>query len=277
VASPSHFRYKEEVVRTIAIIVCALASWLSSPRVACAAPSPEWQQIADDLEQATVAVNSGGFFTSSAILLRTSLRRYRVRVIRSAEFGWPRSDARTLAKASGALVAMNANFFDEQGHALGVVVSRGTLIQPLHQGGNTLTGVFQVTSRGPEIVLRKHFQLRDVLEAVQAGPRLLHDRKPTQTSEQSAPLSRRAGVCIDDEHRLIFFCVGSGLSSVGFKELQALLQSIHCVDALNFDGGGSAQLYVREKLPGSAKGRDELFIRGHDDVPVVVGLSAQDP
>ena len=251
--------------------------WLLAAHSARATPGPEWQRVGDDMDQATVTLSGSGFFSSTAILLRTSLARYRARVIRSAEFGWPRSDVRSIARAGGALIAINANFFDEQGHALGLIVSRGTLIQPLHKGGNTLTGVFQVTPQGVEIVGRNHFTFRGQLEALQAGPRLLKDRSPTTTSEQTTPVSRRAGVCVDTHQRLILFCVGSGLSGVGFGELQKLLESVGCVDALNFDGGGSAQMYISAKLPGSAKGRDELFIRGHDDVPVFLGLVAQNP
>ena len=280
-ASLTKFSYKWCVQISAPLVLHSLVSILVTALLgtgyACAAPHPEWIRVADDLDPATVDISGAGFFSSTAILLRTSLERYQVRVIRAAEFGWPRSDVRSLARASGSLITMNANFFDEQGHALGLIVSRGTLIQPLHKGGNTLTGVFQITPKGPQIVGRNQFALRGLLEAVQAGPRLIRDRAPTSTSEQSEPLSRRAGVCVDGKHRLILFCVGSGLSGVGFRELQTLLQSVDCVDALNFDGGGSAQLYIHSKLPGSAKNQDEVFVRGHDDVPVVIGLNARDP
>ena len=109
---------------------------------------------------------------------------------------------------------------------------------------------------------------------MQGGPRLLANGAAVPGLRDVNSSSRRAGVCLDKDNRLIFFCVSSSLSGVSLAELQTALRApgIDCVDALNLDGGGSAQLYVSSELPGSVREASELSIRGKDEIPVALGL-----
>jgi len=236
-------------------------------------PAPSlWEKFGDDLEIATLNSETKPF-SSSVILVRSALERYRVAVLRAAEFGWQRASVKSLALAGGAAVCINANFFNETGAPLGLVISRGVLQHKLHRGGNTLTGIFQVTRNGMAIINRSSYEGPFALEAVQAGPRLLSQGIPIHGLTDTRT-TRRAGICIDQKQRLLFFITSSNLGGLSIQDLQILLThpEVGCQEALNLDGGGSAQLYISSTAPGTAVGAKEIFISGHHNVPVALAL-----
>ena len=231
-----------------------------------------WARIGDDLELKKVDLTPASFLSSELYVFRTTLSRLSIRTLRAKDFNRATSDAGTICKMSKALLCVNANFFDEQGQALGLVVERGTTLHPLHRGGNTLTGVFQVGRHEVSIIHRSLYKAGQAIEAVQAGPRIISGGTIVPVNDQS--VSRRAGVCIDSHERLILYLVQSRFSGSTILELQeALLQpGIDCKEALNLDGGGSAQLFVTASLPGRASSWSELNLNGRDQVPVFLGL-----
>ena len=239
-----------------------------------ATSTPFWHAVGEDLETGEMKITSRALFTSQLTFFRTSLNKYRIGVIRASEYGWKRSDVKSLSRTSKAVLGINANFFDEQWNPLGIIVSRGIVLQKIHKGGTTLTGIFQVTRHGISIVNRQSFQGETILEALQAGPRLLSAGTPVDGIRESLTPSKRAGLCIDKSGRLIFFAVSSRFIGLDIEELQNVLlqKNIDCVDALNLDGGGSAQLYVSDKLPSAVPDWKEFYISGDDEVPVILGL-----
>jgi len=206
-------------------------------------------------------------------LIRANNKSVRVSVIRAAEFGLKRATAQTLCKASGASVCVNANFFDEKGDPLGLIISHGILHHKLHQGGKTLTGIFQVTRLNAGIINRSEFVQGNVLEAVQAGPRLIV-KGAAVTGLKDESSSGRSGICIDKDDRIVLFAGYFRFPGVTLSDIQAILKTdpIHCIEALNFDGGGSAQLYVNPEKIDSLNNQPKLSIEGFDEVPVVLGL-----
>lgn len=230
-----------------------------------------WRPVSDDLEYADVRFPRG-LLPSQMHIFRSSLKNLKVGVVRSIEFGARRSTVAEMVRRSRAVVGINANFFDEQGNPLGLVMSRGTLHQKLHRGGETLTGIFFATRNTIRIVNRVSFQERAALEAIQAGPRLLSDSERVAGLKGTLSFSRRTGACVDNLGRLVLFLVNPGLGGLSSAELQDILlhDEIACVDALNLDGGGSAQLYARDLSlePGSK----EFSIQGSDQVPVILAL-----
>jgi hypothetical protein len=50
--------------------------------------------------------------------------------------------------------------------------------------------------------------------------------------------------------------------------------SIECVEALNFDGGGSSSMYISGEIQGHAGAIKEENFPGTDEVPVAIGLFA---
>lgn len=205
----------------------------------------EWKIVGAGIAFREATIVGPSFFSSSLIFLQVDLRKNRLGILRAAEAGKVRSDVATLAEKSHAIIAINANFFVQDGAPLGLVVSRGILHNKMHKGGSTLTGVFQASLSEAKIVRRSDFRPAGVVEAVQAGPILLKNGKPLGPIKDSS-YSRRAGVCIDKAGDLIIFCTSGGLLGITLGQLQEALtrKEIGCVDAINFDGGGSAQLYA---------------------------------
>lgn len=238
-----------------------------------------WEQIAEDLELAQVQVEGSTFLSSELLFIRTKLQRYRVAIIKASELGARRSSVASLGKSARAAAVINANFFDEQGKPLGLVISRGILNQGVHRGGGTLSGIFQTGTDGPKIKNRADFTPAGVSDAIQAGPRLLSSGSKVRGIRESSASSRRSGICIDSSQRLILFCVSSGILGVSIEQLQEelLRPEIGCVDALNLDGGGSSQFWINSSLPGARKGFEGVSLEGTDPVPVAIALLPLEP
>ena len=232
----------------------------------------EWRKIGDDLELAELEVRTDSFWTPRLVLLKSSLRRYRPAVVRAGHYGWKSNNVRRLAEASGAVVVINASFFDEHSRPLGLVINRGIVHNKLHRGGKALTGILEITGSDVRIVSRDGYEAQAVREAIQAGPRLVSGGRPVPGMQNNTAVSRRSGVCLDSAGNLVLFCLSGGLSGISLPDLQKALIETDCQDALNFDGGGSSQLYLSPNLPGAAANFEELYLAGRDDVPVGLGL-----
>lgn len=230
-----------------------------------------WKKVAKDLEIADLYVNTDSLFSSHISLVRTTLSDFRATVIRAADYGLKGSSARTLCKLSKSTVCVNANFFDESGKPLGLVVSRGIIHNKIHKGGKLLNGILKVSRQTVRILPRENFEFVSVLEAVQSGPVLIRDGKKLTDIPEAQSQSRRAGVCIDKDGHFVIFCTSSNIGGISIGQLQNILLSegFNCTDALNFDGGGSAQLFVNT-ISGSEE--PEIDLPGRDTVPVVLSL-----
>jgi hypothetical protein len=237
-------------------------------------PAIIWEPLAEGLEASHFQLTTGGLLSSSAVAVRASQSHFIPRTIRSAEYGWKKASAQALCKASGASVCINSNFFDEQGKPLGVVISRGIQHSKLHNGGGTLTGVFYVTSETVGIIHRGLFSAEKVLEAAQAGPRLISEGAPVVGVKDSSSATNLSIICIDRERRVVLLRVSLAMFGGSLRELQSVLlrPELGCVEALNFDGGGSSQLYISGGIPGHEGATREEFLPGRDEVPVVLGL-----
>jgi exopolysaccharide biosynthesis protein len=184
-----------------------------------------------------------------------------------------RAEVKTLCRLAKASVCINANFFDEAGDPLGVVMSRGIVHHKIHGSGRTLTGIIQSTRQGISIIPRQAFTGAAVLDAVQAGPRLVVDGV---RSKDITDLTRtgRSAVCLDQQGRLILVASSAGFRGLTFSELQDLLldENVGCKTALNLDGGGSAQLFVSPTTGGKPNSAEAISLNGFDQVPVALAL-----
>lgn len=237
-------------------------------------PAVSWQPLGPDIEQASASLNPDSMFSSSIVMVRSSLSRFGLQVIRASDFGWKRAPVRSLCKAAGATACVNSNFFDEQGKALGLVISRGIVHQKIHKGGGTLTGVLFVTPKSVGIAHRDAFSPNGVVEATQAGPRVISESAIVPGLKESSFRTNLSGVCLDRNGRVVLYRVTSGVFGASLPLLQRLLlsPSVQCVEALNFDGGGSSQLYISGSIPGHTGATREENFPGTDEVPVAVGL-----
>jgi uncharacterized protein YigE (DUF2233 family) len=169
-------------------------------------------------------------------------------------------------------------FFDEKGKALGLVMSHGITHQRIHGGGKTLTGIFQITRKGAEIVSRNAFKYDNVSEAIQAGPRLVDAGTAVSGQRSSHVTSRRSGICVQSPDSVILY-ISSGFIGISIADVQEILlrPGVACKQALNLDGGGSAQLFVSDQLPAAVPGLQEMVIHGSDNVPVILGVFPRRP
>lgn len=235
-----------------------------------------WQPFARGLEVAESTMPVDSLLSAQVTLVRAELGTYRPKVIRAEEFGRSNASVRYLCQQLKGAACINANFFDEFGKPLGLVMSRGMIFRPLHQGGKTLTGILALNQGKLVIVNRSDFQTRGAIEAVQAGPRLLAHGLALPGLNNSDSRSSRSGACLDSNGRLILFSTGASLRGITLTDLQNLLLSpaIACRDAINFDGGGSAQIYVSNLAPGRDPTSQDIFLPGRDNIPVALALLA---
>jgi exopolysaccharide biosynthesis protein len=244
---------------------------------ALAQPLPEpltWDKLGSGLEQTNFKINGDSIISSSIAIVRSDMQSHRIATIRASEFGWKHATVQALCKASGAVACINTNFFDEQGKPLGLVISRGIIHQKIHKGGGLLTGVLFVTPKSVGVAFRDTFSTEGVVEAVQAGPRLVSKGAIVEGLKESARSSNLSGICIDAQQRVSIFRVTSGVFGGSLHQLQNVLTQpqIGCVEALNFDGGGSSSMYISGEIQGHAGAVREENFPGTDEVPVAIGL-----
>lgn len=224
-------------------------------------PPGGWQQIAPGLAYRELRVPAGEpGVTATLHAIRADPAHYRVRLISNGE---RTATAKEMATAGKALAAINGGFFDERFRPLGLRVSGGKVLHPLRRAD---WGVFLTRGGQPAIVHTRAYRPEGVEEALQCGPRLVVDGRATKLRRQSA---RRAGVGIDRAGRvLLVVSGGADMDAAAFaRALQApeAKGGLGCLNAMNLDGGPSAQLYA-------ARGSFRLDLPGTWGVPDGLGV-----
>lgn len=231
-----------------------------------------WNQLQPDLFHANASFSQGVLSTAYVDLIKASLSSFDMRIIRAQRYGRKVATAKELCSLASAAVCINGSFFDEQRKALGLLIERGNTLQKLQLSGSLLSGVFQSSLDGVSIVHRENFDPKKVLDALQAGPRLVESGKLIEGLRLNDVSEHRSGVCIDEQKNLIFFIVRSSVFGISTSALQKLLikPGIGCRDALNLDGGSSSQLYY-------SNGVKTIDFPGLEPVPVTIGLVEKQP
>ncbi len=154
-----------------------------------------------------------------------------------------------------ARVAINGGYFDGSGAPMGLRVSRKRQISPLRRAD---WGVFWISGNRARIAHTRDFGSGTKPdEAIQCGPRLVVRGKATDLKPQ---WSRRSGVGIDARGRVVLAVADGPLSLEDWAQVFASGAGLSCRDALNLDGGPSAQLALSK-----VKGRSG--VRGGWPVP----------
>jgi uncharacterized protein YigE (DUF2233 family) len=199
---------------------------------------PEWQAVARGIEYR--ALNCSGD--------RLDLHLVRIDPkVASVEAKLQSGSAEDVA--GDAAFALNANFFDENLRALGVVLSGKQSLNPLHPV--EWQSVFMVDDEGKASIVPvpRWKSVSDTASAaVQAGPRLVVDGEKNKVA-QARP-SLRSGACIQDDGRVIFFATPQESmfdvwQMVDLAHASETDRGMGCHDAMLFDGGPSVQLFVR--------------------------------
>jgi uncharacterized protein YigE (DUF2233 family) len=230
----------------------------------------DWKPLDSGIEHRKMTLErSDPSYSFDLNLIRFGRNRVLPRIISSGQFQLKSADAKTLAQKSGALVTINANYFDEKGKPLAFLKTATGEINRNVSKHALYTGVFGVRDSTPFIVHRDDFQLTEAQEAIQSGPLLLKQGAAMENIPGGGRYSRRAVIGMDKQQRLIVGVTDTVLGGLSFAELQELFSrpewQLETTELLNLDGGGSAQLYIKTRS-------HEEFISGTSEVPVVIGF-----
>jgi len=234
---------------------------LAAPHAFADCGTPTWRGIRPGLEYRTIDCLNPNHDVDFH-LFRIDLKRWDINV----DVEDRAQTARHVFNDSGAGFVMNANFFDQHGEPIGLIVEDDREVQPPHP--SDWQSIFFVSDEGvPKIVMPGDWldYVDDAATAVQAGPRLVVNGDVVQVKESYA--SERGGVCIRRNNDLVFFVTPRGRKFL-MKEIAAIAAKperdggLDCRDAMLFDGGHSTQVYTEE--------RDDAIAVNGDPVPVFI-------
>lgn len=165
-------------------------------------------------------------------------------------------------RLDGAVAIINANFFDENDNALGLVVTDSVR----HGFSYTDRGAtFVVQSGLPDIrsSVNEPLGAEAIEQAVQAFPMLVMNGQ--QTFFDAGRSARRTAIAQDTAGRVLLIATVRG--GVPLHEFSAFLahSDLELVDAVNLDGGGST--FIGVEWPGF-----EYAFQSFDPVPVVLAV-----
>ena len=154
--------------------------------------------------------------------------------------------AEMLCPRQGAVI--NGSFFGDDHQPIGLLVADGQVLQRDVFRQDYAT--FQLRRRTPEIVSSSGTIARGVTEAIECKPRLVVAGEIPHFKAQG--MRSRAAIGIDGQGRVIITATGNPLSLEEWAH--CLREQFGCVNALNLDGGPSAQLTVHGKVNASVSG-----------------------
>jgi uncharacterized protein YigE (DUF2233 family) len=154
------------------------------------------------------------------------------------------SSVQKMAQKTGALAVINANFFDTEGNVLGLVRKDNKNINNLKK--ISWWSVFCLKKSQAKIVHTTQYSDAFCEQAVQAGPRLVVDGVMPKLKDE---LSRKTVVGIDRQGYIVFVVSKQEIPIKLLAEVMTLPEKkggFDCPNAINMDGGGSAQIYIKD-------------------------------
>ena len=229
-----------------------------------------WRTLQKGVEQRKIAfLRSEPNYTLELRLLRFDSKIISVRILSSGDFQLKGATAKDFVEKSGAIAAINANYFDERGRPLAYLKTGDKEINRAVSKHALYTGVFAIADGHPTVMHREDFSPAQASEALQSGPLLLNRGAPVETMRNLGRYARRAVLGVDKAGRIVIAVTDAVLGGLSFVELQELFANakwqLDTPDLLNLDGGGSAQLYFKS-------GRSEESVPGTSEVPVAIGF-----
>jgi uncharacterized protein YigE (DUF2233 family) len=202
-------------------------------------------------------------------LVRFDPKAIAPRILHGRDFNFNGASSKTFAEKSGAIAAINANYFDEKGRPLAYLKTAEKEINRSVSKHALYTGVFGLRDGVPFVMHRDDFTPSQASEALQSGPLLLNRGAPVDVMRGLSRYARRSVIGVDKEGRMIVAVSDAVLGGLSFAELQELFShaklQLDTPDLLNLDGGGSAQLYLKA-------GKFEEWVVGTTEVPVAIGF-----
>jgi len=197
-------------------------------------------------------------------VLRLDLKKIQVRVLDARDYQKTSMTAPGFAEKSGALAAINANFFDDQHQPLGLVLQNGKLKKNPQKTSWFAALLLQGTqARILKIATKEETQGAD--EGIQSGPRLVIAGAVPKLKAESSP---KSAVGLDRKGRLYVVASEGGMDIQDLANFLALPEKkggLGLWNALNLDGGSSTQFFAKV-------GKFELSIPALNQVPIALGI-----
>jgi exopolysaccharide biosynthesis protein len=157
------------------------------------------------------------------------------------------------------LAAINGSFFDMKvGGSVLFLQENGDLIADTHDKISFVnSGAYALDTNGVVSILKRNGDWAPSPaydDIMVSGPIMIHNDEFCLLDSVSFNLNRHPRTAIgitDDYHLLLVTVDGRHPESAGMSmwELQEFMYKLNCKDALNFDGGGSTTMYIRDKTP----------------------------
>ncbi len=197
-------------------------------------------------------------------LLRIDLKNFEVRPILANDFGHRASEVQNLAKSSRALAAINANFFDENKRALGLVLLKGK-VHSAPQDTSWWAALLLQNHSAQIKKIQNRSQTKGFSHGIQAGPRLVVAGKPLKLKPET---SAKSAVGLNRHGALFLIATDGPIEINRLAQILARPESqggVGLVQALNLDGGSSSQFFLKA-------GKETRILPGLVKVPVALGV-----
>ena len=229
-----------------------------------------WRSVRKGVEQRKIAfLRSEPNYTMELKLLRLDPQIISARLLSSSDMQAKSATAQSFVEISGAIAAVNGNYFDERGRPLAYLKTADKEINRVVSKHALYTGMFAIIDGNPMVLHRDEFTPAQAREALQSGPLLLNRGTAVQTMPGLGRYARRSVLGIDKAGRIVIAVTDAVIGGLSFVELQELFSNnkwqLDTPELLNLDGGGSAQLYFK-------LGRAEESVPGTSEVPIAIGF-----
>jgi uncharacterized protein YigE (DUF2233 family) len=257
------------LIRKIFTLFFFLA-FLSSSVCAQESKTFVWEETTRGLAMGTYRLSSPtDQLIAEVLLVKINPKLFSLTLSKAQSDNLHRAEIKELVQQVDGLMGINANFFDWQGHALGLVKVGDETLSKIHRGGNLLTGVFYLKDSIPKILLREDFdnnKIENTELVFQAGPRLIVNGIPTVSTDKNRR-TRRSAIAITKNKQIILLISLNRFPGASFEDVQKILTQpmFEITDALNLDGGGSSQFYFA-----GLSGKQEFLITGGDKIPIAL-------
>lgn len=257
------------LLRFILLLLTGCTLNLAPPQAAPTLPPPEvsqpldsWNELAPGMEQRAYDPIAGNTLARLQAL-RFDPALYSFRVHYSP--GLPLSAMEWANVLPGAVAIVNANYFDGNNQAVGMVVTDGAIYGSsyVNRGGTFLVqnGLPRVRSN-----ITEPYQGEPLEQAAQAFPMLVTNGLASYEDNLADRYTRRTVVAQDGEGRIIM--MATPFLGLPLLDLSQFLPTadMGLINALNLDGGGSTLMVI------NATGQPEFAVTSLDPVPAVIAV-----
>lgn len=204
-----------------------------------------WRPLEPGIEHRSIEIQpNGGESRGHLHAVRVDLHRASLRVLTAGALGQTAMTAKEFAESTRAVGVVNGGFFTPDQKPVGLVICDGRRYSRLRRAD---WGVFAISDDKARIVQSRNYRNRGDQYALECGPRLVVDGRPTSLKPQA---SYRTGIGITDEGSEVVLAVCNDIP-LSLREFAGVFLrpeskgGLGCRNALNLDGGPSSQLYLR--------------------------------